>query len=89
MYLDDNAVRSDSDSSPRNRPNEALLAGAVRGVGHHRQMRKFFGKSDSGKIKCIASARFEGFDAALSEDNLIVSAGEQVFRRQQPLLHCG
>jgi hypothetical protein len=89
MHLDDDGVRSDRNSGARDRADQALLAGAMRRIGHHRQMREFFGESDRGKVERVARAGFEGLDSALAKCDLIVPSRKQVFRRQQPLLHRG
>src|SRR5580658_31335 len=89
MHLDDEAVRSDRNRRPRNRPDQALLAGPMRGIGHYGQVREFFGEGDGGKVKGVSHAGFERLDSALTKDDLVVSSGQQVFRRQQPFLHRG
>ena len=89
MHFDNDGVRSNRNRSARNRRNQALLAGAMRRIGHDRQVRKFFGESDGGKVESIASGGFKRLDSALAKGNLIVSAGKQVFGGQQPLLDRG
>src|ERR1035441_3183365 len=86
MHLDNDGVRSNGNRSARNRRNQALLAGAMRRIGHYRQVRKFFGESDGGKVESVARGGFERLDSALAKGDLIVASGKQVFRRQQPLL---
>jgi hypothetical protein len=75
MHLDDESVRSDGNRGARNRPDQALLAGPMRRIGYHGQVREFFGQGDSGKVEGVASGGFKGLDSALAKRNLIVSAG--------------
>src|SRR5208282_1970132 len=89
MHLDNDGVRSHRNRSARNRRNQALFAGAMRGIGHDRQVRKFFGESDGSKIESVARGSFESLNSALAKGDLIVAAGKQVFRCQQPLLDRG
>ena len=51
MDFDDNGVRADRDCGARNRSDQALLASAVRRIGHHRKMREFFRERDGGEIE--------------------------------------
>src|SRR5579859_1899163 len=89
MNLDDEGISAYGNGRPRNRPDQALLTGAVRGIGHYRQVREFFGQCDGGQVECVAHASLKRLDSAFAEGNLAISAGKQVFRRQQPLLHRG
>src|SRR5208282_928987 len=63
MHLDNQAVGSDCNRRPRNCPDQALLAGAMRRIGHDRQMRELFGKGDGSQIESVAHAGFERLDA--------------------------
>src|SRR6266446_1133659 len=52
-------------------------------------MRKFFDYGDGGDIERVARVGFEGADAALAEDDVVVAAGKNVFGAQQQFFHGG
>ena len=66
MHFDDDGVRSHRNRRARNRPNQALLAGAVRRICDYRQMREFLGEGDGGQVESVAHAGFEGLDSAFA-----------------------
>ena len=59
--------------------------GAVRRVGHDRQVRQLLHHRDGGDVHGVARVGFEGADAALAQDHFVIAAGQNVFRRKQQL----
>src|SRR6266478_8373311 len=52
-------------------------------------MRKFFDHGDGGDIERVARVGFEGADAALAEDDVVVAAGQDVLGAEEKLFHGG
>src|ERR1700731_1807030 len=52
-------------------------------------MRELFDYGDGGDVEGVARVRFEGANAALAEDDVIVAAGEDVLGAEEQLFHGG
>src|SRR5260221_7578141 len=52
-------------------------------------MRQFFEYGEGGDVKRVAWIGFEGADAALAEDYVVIAAGEDVLGAEEQLLHGG
>ena len=86
MDLDDEAVRP----AGRRRQGHGLdvpgHAGGVAGVYHHGQMGQLVEDRHGGQVQGIAGGCFEGADAPLTEDDILVAPGHNVLRAHQQLL---
>src|SRR5215475_309087 len=88
VYFDEQTVRTRGDRSARHRWNFVAAAGSVRRIAPHRQMRKFLDNRYCSNVEGVARVGFECTDSALTQDYIVVSAGEDVFRGEQEFLHC-
>src|SRR6266404_898248 len=52
-------------------------------------MRKFFDYWDGGDVERVARVGFEGADAALAEDHIVIAAGDDVFGAEEEFFHGG
>ena len=89
VHLDDQPVGAGSDRRTRQLRDHVAAAGAVARVGHDRQVTQFLDDRDRGDVERVARRRLERPDAALAEDHVVVAAGQDVLRRQQPLFDRG
>ena len=86
VAFDDQAVGPGGDGGPAHGRHEVRVAGAVRGVDHHRQVRHFVQGRHGRQRQRVADVFLEGADAALAEDDLLVAGVDDVLGRQQQLL---
>ena len=84
MHLDQQAVRACGDRGLRQCRHHPRLAARMRRIDDHRQVGFFFQHRDRGHVQHVAVVGFEGADAALAEDDVVVAARRDVFRRHQP-----
>ena len=69
-----------------NGSNEVAFAGAVAGVHHHRQVGELLQGRHGRDVEGIAGVGLEGADAALTENDLGIALGDNIFRRHEELL---
>src|SRR5216683_99189 len=64
-------------------------AGAVRRIGNHGQVGKFFDDGNGCDVESVAGVGFERANAALAENDVVVAAGEDVFGAHEKFFHGG
>src|SRR5579863_3019217 len=89
VNFDDEAIGAHGDCGAGDSRNQALLAGSMRWVGDHGQVREIASQGDGSKIEGVPHFGLEGFDSPLTEHDLLVAAGKQILRGQEPFLDRG
>src|SRR5687768_7296905 len=90
MNFNQQAVRSGCNRSPGHRRNLVATAGAMRGVDNNGEVGEFLDNWDRRNIQCVAGVVLKGSNATLAQDDFMVSAGENIFGRKEPLFDgCG
>ena len=69
--------------------DELALADAVGGVAEDGEVGELFEDGDGGDVHGVAGVGFEGADAALAEDEVVVAAGEDVLGGEEDFLDGG
>src|SRR5580704_12545496 len=85
MDFDKQAVGACRDSGPSHWRDFVTASRPVRGIGDNRQVRELFDYRNGGDIERVAEVIFERADAALAEDDVVISAGENVFGAEEKL----
>src|SRR3990172_3618561 len=86
MDLDHDPVRPHGNGRQRQRGHEIPFSGGVTRIDDDRQVRQLLQRRDRRKVQRIPGVLFEGPDAPLAEDNIVVSLGHDVLGRHQKLL---
>src|SRR5690242_13502600 len=89
MDFDEEAIGASGYGGSGHGGNFIAATGAVRRIGDHREMRKFFDDGDSCDVEGVAGVGLEGTDAAFAEDDVVIAAGENVFGTEEKLFHGG
>src|SRR5688572_148574 len=84
--LDDQAVSACRHGGAGKLRDHVAATGAVARIRDDRQVAQLLDHRDGGDVERVPRCRLERADAALAEDDVVVAAGQDVFRRQQPLL---
>ncbi len=85
MDLDDHPVGAGRDRGARHRNHLVAQPGAVARIRDHRQVRQPLHERNRREIEEIARHRVEAADAALAQNHLAVSLGEDVLRAHEKL----
>ena len=86
MHLYHNAVRTGGGSGHGHGRHQLCLAGGVAGVNDDRQVGQIVKHCHGGQIQGIPGGGFEGADAPLAEDDLLIALTHDVFRAHEKLL---
>ena len=90
MHLDQQCISPGSDGRSRHRRNLVATPRSMRRICRHRQVRELVNDRNRRNIHGVPRVGLKGSNAALAQDHVVVSAGHNVFRRQQHLLQrCG
>ena len=89
MHLNEQPIRTCRQRRERHRGNVIAFAGAVARIDHDRQMRQLLRRRDHRQIERVAAMVGEGPRAAFAEHDLIIPAGEDVFRGHEQLFEGG
>ena len=84
MHFDQQAVGAGGHGGAGQGRHHPGLAARMGGIDDDRQMGLPFQPRDGGHVEHIPVGRFKSADAALAEDDVMVTAGGNVFRRHQP-----
>src|SRR5688572_14557986 len=87
VHLDDQAVGAGGDGRPRHGRDFIAAAHAVAGIDKDRKMRELLHDRNCRQVQRVAREGFEGANTALAQDHVLIAAGQDVLRRQQPFLH--
>src|SRR5882724_378950 len=84
MHFHQQTVRTCGDGGLRERRHHPRLASCMRWVNDHRQVRFLFQYRNRGHIQHVAIVSLKSADAAFAENDVVVAARRNVFRRHQP-----
>ena len=87
MHFHEQTVRARRHRRARHRRHLIAASGAMRRIGHHRQVRKLFHHRNRGHVERIARVGFEGADAALAQNHFVIAARKNVFGGEQQFLN--
>ena len=89
VNLDHQGVRARGNGGPGHGAHFFANARGVAGIDQHRQMGEFFQHGNGRQIQGVAGIGFKGADAALAQNDPVVSLGHDVLGRHQPFLDGG
>ena len=81
VYFNDQPIGADGYRRFRRRTNETPPAGCVGGIDYDGKMAEFVQQRDGCEVQGVARGSFEGSNAALTQDDLIVSVRRDVLGR--------
>src|ERR1035437_4382471 len=83
MDFDHQAIGARGQGGARHGSDDVAATRAVRRVGYDRQVGEFLDYGNGGEIEGVAGVGFEGADAALAEDDVVIAAGQDVLGGEQ------
>src|SRR6266851_4666672 len=89
MHFEQEPIRSASRRGQRHGNDEVAVSGGVGGVDDDREPSVKLRIGDRREIQRVAQLGLKRSDSALAENDLLVSAGEEVLRGEEPLLDGG
>src|ERR1035437_6613101 len=89
MDFDHQAIGARGHGGARHGSDDVAATRAVRWVGYDRQVGEFLDYGNGGEIEGVAGVGFEGADAALAEDDVVIAAGQDVLGGEQEFLDAG
>ena len=84
--LDHQPVRTGGERSSSHRRDQRSVAGGVRRIDDHRQVRERLDHGHRAEVERVARGGLEGADAALAEHHVRVAVGHDVLGGEQPFL---
>ena len=86
MHFDEQSIGTSGDRGARHRNHLVAQSGAVTRIGDDRQMRKPVHDRNRRQVEHVAGGGIEAPDAALAQNHVLVSFGENVFGAQEKVV---
>ena len=87
MHLQNQAVRPGCNRGQRHGLYQPPIAGRMGRINDNRQMGFLLDNRDDTQVQGVPGIFFKGADAALTKDDLIITARHDIFRRHDPFLN--